>query len=88
MNLRDRCVARLADLMEELRDLHPDDLDSEELLTYVREGAAHLERFVKQLAIKPSGSSLFDYINELGKLGLGKMGHRCAACDPEGGESG
>ncbi|GEM_PF-4521037 len=50
--------------------MHPDDLDSEELLTYVREGAAHIERFVKQLAITPSGGRLYDYINELGALGL------------------
>jgi hypothetical protein len=70
MNLREGCSAHLAGLEHELADLHPNDLGGEELLTYAREGAAHVERFLKQLTIKPSSDKLFAYIDELRALGL------------------
>lgn len=70
MNIRERCSSRLLQLSCELDGLHPHDLDSEELMTYAREGAAHIERFVRKLALSPPDASLFGYINELNAQGL------------------
>lgn len=70
VDLRERCTSRLLQLSHELNGLHPDDLDAEELLTYAREGAAHIERFVKQLAFTPPDTRLVGYIKELRVRGL------------------
>lgn len=71
MNHRERCASQLNELEYELAELHPGDFDGEELLSYAREGAAHIERFVKRLTFVPStGDRLFDYINDLESKGL------------------
>jgi hypothetical protein len=71
VNVRERCVSRLTVLESELAETNPHDFDAEELLSYVRESAAHIERFVKRLSFVPaSGHRLVDYINELQSRGL------------------
>jgi hypothetical protein len=68
VNLRSQALARLDRSIAQLADLAPGDLTSDELLTKIREEAANLERFLKQLHLE--GRNLDSLINELMSQGF------------------
>jgi hypothetical protein len=71
MNRREQTAARLRSLGEQLEGVVPDEAEQEELLLPLREGAAHVERFLKRLAIGLGlRATLKQCIDRLGKLGL------------------
>ena len=71
MNLREQAVARLDRTVAQLDNLSTDELTDDELLLPIREEAANLERFVKQLKLGlGSRTTLEVLIEKLNAQGL------------------